>query len=146
MKRLIRRLIPYSLLSFVILCAIRLIVIFPPLIMRRVIDIHIPNGDIAKMIQLVLLFTGIPVAASAAQAVYQYVSAMFCRREAFLINQQVVQNILKSRYPTTRITAPSWRRRSPKTQAGSSGCGLPTYRKQSPLSARPSSPLPPSHA
>lgn len=99
MKRLIRHLIPYSLLSFMVLFAIRLIVIFPPLIMQRVIDIHIPNGDIAKVIQSVLLFVGIPVAAGAAQAVYQYVSAMFCRREAFLINQQVVQNILKKPMP-----------------------------------------------
>jgi len=69
----------YVAFSFVLALIIQLVGLVPPLLMRNVIDNHIPNSDLSSAITAVIFFVSIPIVSTFLSTFYNYIITVAAR-------------------------------------------------------------------
>jgi len=70
----------YMVISTLLLFVIQGMALIPPVIMKQIIDKHIPEGDVKAVIYNIVIFISIPLIVTLINAAYNYKVAVFARK------------------------------------------------------------------
>lgn len=84
----------YAGCSFLFALVIHMLALIPPLIMRNVIDVHIPNAELAQTVWLIIVFISIPIATTALFTYYNYIVIVSGRNAGHQLIIRAFKNIL----------------------------------------------------
>ncbi len=90
----IRKYATTMLFSFFCALLVDLIALVPPLVMRHIIDVEIPNGALNRIMVATGVFVVLPILSGSLYAVYNYWGAMTCRKASFVINSDIIDRIM----------------------------------------------------
>src|SRR5690554_196839 len=83
-----------SFYSFLIFLLIQGLTLVPPIIMKKIIDIYIPNKDVLNIIFGIVLFAVIPIIFITFQTIYNYFCIKFARNKGNEIAIKILKNII----------------------------------------------------
>ncbi len=87
----------WSLASFVIYLLIQTLILIPPMLMRQIIDVNLPNNETGRLVINILLFAGIPFLYLIGQSIYNYYAICFARNKGQEISMRILKNLLNQK-------------------------------------------------
>jgi len=84
----------YIICSFLFAFIIQLIALVPPLIMRNIIDTHIPASDLSSIFIAIIFFVSLPIAATFLSTYYNYLITVTARNSGWKLIIQAFERII----------------------------------------------------
>jgi len=84
----------YVLVSFVFALIIQFVGLIPPLLMRNVIDIYIPEGDLRNTLIYIIFFVSIPIFTTIARTFYNYLTTVSSRKAGQHLRMLGIEKII----------------------------------------------------
>lgn len=84
----------FAIISFILVMIIQLINLIPPQIMKRIIDVNIPNKNIKATYISIGLLVGIPIISNILTVFYNYILFKTIKKFSYKIRKDVFKNLL----------------------------------------------------
>lgn len=89
----------YVVVSFFMALLIQLVSLIPPVLMKNIVDIYIPQKQLSKTLSFIVLFIFIPVFITAFSTLYNYILNIVGRKMGYILMQSGFEKLVYQKIP-----------------------------------------------
>ncbi len=89
-----KKIIPISIISFLLSTLLQLVSLIPTILIPKVLDEYIPNGEIGKVLFCIIFFCGTPTVVTMGYNLYQYYLMLESRKLVAQINLKCFETLI----------------------------------------------------